>query len=278
MPGLSNTVGQIYLLNLNDRRVFHVSRSSAGEAADIGSLLSRIAYLSTRAGNEPIVTFLSLATNLGPGRGSPAISDVWAHRPWFGTTQVLDVASDGTAGDGEGMSFTTDAVKPGAGATFALIASDSSNLVPGDDNESTDLFRRDLLWTTFEEFGVGKPGSGGFTPHLLGLGGSCEAGLYSIHVEDGFGGARGFLWVGLGQTDVPGFGGRFYIDLKQPYVALPIVLAGASGVAGAGTFDLDGGDVSDLGPLTVCLQCAFADPGANKKVSLTNGLALHIGE
>jgi hypothetical protein len=131
--------------------------------------------------------------------------------------------------------------------------------------------------TSFTEFGIGLAGTGGFVPHLFGVEGP-SVGPWSIGIEDGLGGASGFLWAGVATLDqFPVFGGHFYIDLSvQPWIYLPIVLGGGTDVAGDGSLTIDGVDVSSLAPLTIYLQATILDSGAVKKISLSNALQMDI--
>ncbi len=127
----------------------------------------------------------------------------------------------------------------------------------------------------FAEFGMGLSGSGGFVPHLTGTDGTCD-GTYQVHLKDGLGGASCLLWAGLGQTNANLFGGEFYVDLSKGYMLVPLILNGAAGVAGDGSIDVTGIDLSVFSGQTVYLQASLADPGAIHGVSLSNGLTMTI--
>lgn len=57
-----------------------------------------------------------------------------------GTTHLLSVATNGLSGNGPSFSPLVSADGP-----FVAFVSDASNLVPGDTNETTDVFLRDRL-------------------------------------------------------------------------------------------------------------------------------------
>ena len=130
----------------------------------------------------------------------------------------------------------------------------------------------------FTTFGEGLAGSGGFVPMLFGTDSSCMRAGHSINVTNGLGKALGYMWMGLGTVDIPGFGGHFYIDLGSASGKFALRLNGSAGQAGAGWISLPGADVSQWQGLTVYLQCTFLDPGAVRGVSLTNALQIDITE
>lgn len=131
--------------------------------------------------------------------------------------------------------------------------------------------------TSYDLFGQGLPGSSGFVPVLYGVDGGCGQATHELRVAGGLGRAAGVLWAGFGTLDLfPVFGGHYYIDPSAGSFTFPIRLAGPAGVPGAGTLDVPGGDLAKFAPLTLYLQCGFADPAAPAGISLTNGLALQI--
>jgi cysteine-rich repeat protein len=81
------------------------------------------------------VGFLSAATTLVPDDGNNVV-DVFVRDRMAGTTQVLSVATDGSAANGASVLWTTLSAD-GRTAVFASLA---SNLVPGDTNSAQDIF------------------------------------------------------------------------------------------------------------------------------------------
>jgi hypothetical protein len=132
--------------------------------------------------------------------------------------------------------------------------------------------------TNYTVFGQGLAGTSGFVPVLYGVNGNCGIAGHEVRVAGGLGGTPGVLWVGFAQTDLyPVFGdGHFYLDMAGNGLTFPIRLFGPAGVPGAGVLDMTGGEVVGVAPLTLYLQCGFADPGAPAGISLTNGLTMQI--
>jgi hypothetical protein len=167
----------------------------------------------------------------------------------------------------------------GNGQQLAFLSM-ATNLDPTDANFSTiDVFVRDCSEVRFVEFGVGLAGSGGVAPHLLGKDGREKLGDFSLEIENGLGGAAGFLWIGTQSADYfPFFGGHFYVSFGAPWTYLPISLGGSPGVPAAGSLELPGLDLSAFDGLTLTLQATLLDPAASHGVALTNGLAMNIGD
>ena len=158
---------------------------------------------------------------------------------------------------------------------IVVFQSAATNLVTGDGNGVQDVFAHMTCAAVFSEFGAGLAGSGGYVPHLFGTDGSCYYG-FTLSIADGVGFAPGLLWVGLGQSDLPLFGGHFYIDLSQFFVPIPVLLDGVVGQAGQGTLTIEGDDLTDYGGLTAYLQLLLVDAGAVRGVALSNGLTLDL--
>lgn len=128
----------------------------------------------------------------------------------------------------------------------------------------------------FSRFGVGLAGSGGFVPQLDCTRGPCDAGGPLVNISQGLGGAHGNLWIGLTQSDLPFFGGHFYVAFGGPWVTVPIRLNGTPGVPGAGFLDVPGSSVNAYSGLVLFMQVSLADAGAIHGVSLTNGCEVMI--
>ena len=184
--------------------------------------------------------------------------------------------------DGAGVAtFTFDFVAPSSTGTLTLYAAGNSvdgNGRNGGDHAATTTLQVAVVdnLTSFVEFGDALAGSGAIEPRLVGVDGP-SIGPWSISVEDGLGGAPGLLWAGLGTKDQAAFGGHFYVDFAvPPWLALPIQLDGTPGIAGDGSFDFVGLDVSSFAPLTLYLQATLLDPGALRDISLTNALQMDV--
>ncbi len=128
---------------------------------------------------------------------------------------------------------------------------------------------------SFESYGEGLPGSGGWTPQIVGASDLCLSSNASIRIVDGLGGAFGFLWVGTETASLPALGGTLLIDLAGTWARLPTRLHGFQGIPGGGFLDL-GADFSGFQGLTLHFQGMFSDAGAPRGVSFTPGTTLMV--
>lgn len=133
---------------------------------------------------------------------------------------------------------------------------------------------RDNL-VTFESYGTGVAGAGGFVPSIGGLVGPAEGGAV-LQIREGLGGALGFLWIGVAQGSSFGFGGEFLFDFGQFFTFFALPLGGGAGVPGAGSLDLAVGDQSSLLGTTVYLQYTGFDAAGPSGFSFSNGTKLEI--
>jgi hypothetical protein len=129
---------------------------------------------------------------------------------------------------------------------------------------------------TFEEYGSGKPGKGGLTPSLSGLGYTTLGGAVTLRVQDAVGGAPALLLVGTGKLD------QGFLAIEQVAASFALTLGGTPGLAGAGGFTLPvhmPNETRYIG-MEFALQVVVLDPAAGGpgpgKLSLSNGLAFTI--
>ncbi|MHC5211085.1 MAG: M28 family metallopeptidase [Planctomycetota bacterium] len=128
------------------------------------------------------------------------------------------------------------------------------------------------------EYGAGLAGSGGYVPVLSG-GGSANLGQgFSVLLEDGLGGAPGYLVLGTDGASLPKFGGTILVGPLDSLTLLPAVLAGAA-TPGAGWVQFHSSVPNDplLTGVGAYLQYVVADPGAVFGRSLSNGLEFVFG-
>ena len=107
-----------------------VSVSSAGEEGNDASGISDI------SADGRFVAFGSNATNLIPGGNLPF--SIFVHDRQSGSTEIVSMSSSGR--QGEGFSSAPDI---NADGRFVAFDSDAANLVRGDRNNITDVFRHD---------------------------------------------------------------------------------------------------------------------------------------
>ena len=125
--------------------------------------------------------------------------------------------------------------------------------------------------------GEGTAGTGGFVPrhHITGLP-QLGAPGFGIAGSGFLGGTTVFLAYGLGQTDVPAFGGSFHVDPLVDVLAFPA--GGPAGAAGQGAFSIPFTVPVDplLVGVTITTQCGAVDAGVAHVdgIALSNALAI----
>ncbi|GAA1576927.1 hypothetical protein GCM10009789_33110 [Kribbella sancticallisti] len=143
----------IFVTDRKSGAVERVSVSSSGEQGNSFSLSP------TLSADGRYVGFNSGASNLVPG-DTNGQADSFVHDRVTGTTELISVGLDGKPADNMSSppSFTAD-------GRYVVFNSDASNLVPGDTNGQTDIFRRDRqtgvvdLVSTALDGGFGNGGS-----------------------------------------------------------------------------------------------------------------------
>ena len=203
---------------------------------------------------DGVTTAVSMRNHFGPG-GAGSGTDVWT-----ATTYGLDGAPIETkqlTGDGV-LSFTVGEI----------------HRVVLDDVGGTAFAMDDL---TFEpptacgkQYGVGCPGSGGFTPTLRAVG--CDEPSLSLIIDDGLGGANAFLFLGLAPAAAPLGGGCFLRVAPAVGPLGPLPLGGPG--AGTGTVTLTVPHPVVGATTTVTVQAFLDDGGGAMSFSTTNGLEL----
>jgi hypothetical protein len=132
----------------------------------------------------------------------------------------------------------------------------------------------------FEQRHASGPGTGGIAMSFGARGPFRADDTIELRVRGGLGGAIGGLLLTERGASVPnlfGAGHGLWLDVSGPTVAVPIVLGGAPGVAGAGTLA-----VSVPIPLTMLgvelhHQVGVIDAGAPLGLSTSNGLRIRYG-
>jgi Tol biopolymer transport system component len=226
------------------------------------------------SGDGRFVVFASAGNTLVAGNTNSA-PDVFLHDRQTHVTTRSTVSTSGAQADkgGQAAAVSDDGLVVG-------FQSESTNLVPADTNDRSDVFVRDALgcngaggWTAY---GAGLAGAGGFVPSLLGTGCPLPGALITLHVEHAVGGAGGTLFVGLGPAALPFKGGSL---LVSPILQAVIGVGGTPGAPGAGGLVLPAllPATPTLSGVSLFLQAAFSDAAAVKDVSLTQGLEMEIG-
>jgi uncharacterized repeat protein (TIGR01451 family) len=128
VPHDTNGARDVFVHDLDTGRTTRVSVSSAGGQSNGESFLDSI------SGSGRFVSFLSEATNLVPGDTNGA-RDIFVHDRLTGETRRVSVSSRGA----QGNAISQDSQISGNGA-FVAFGSGASNLVPGDTNDTGDVF------------------------------------------------------------------------------------------------------------------------------------------
>jgi Tol biopolymer transport system component len=138
VPGDHNSATDIFVHDLSARITTRVSVSTGGEQADDGSFEPAINR------NGRYLTFISSATTLVAAGDTNQAPDVYVRDMRAGTTTRVSVTPTGSEPNGFG-NYQPDITADGRLITFMSAASD---LVPGDTNDTTDIFVRDMITQT----------------------------------------------------------------------------------------------------------------------------------
>ena len=138
VPGDTNNYGDVFVHDRQTKQTSRVSVTSSGIQGNSGS------YWPFISADGRYVAFDSAANNLVPG-DTNNIQDMFVHDRQTWQIIRVSVASDGT--EANDLSYTPSISADGRYITFA---SEASNLVPGDTNNTADVFAHD------------RGGSGGF--------------------------------------------------------------------------------------------------------------------
>src|SRR4028119_2515810 len=146
VPGDTNNNGDIFVRDLSTNTTTRVSVDSAGNQ---GNNISRRPSISA---DGRFVTFDSYATNLVPGDTNASL-DIFVRDLSTNTTTLVSASSSGDRGnDDSGLPSIS------ANGRFVAFRSIATNLVPGDTNDSRDIFVRDLLTNTITLVSVSSNG------------------------------------------------------------------------------------------------------------------------
>jgi Tol biopolymer transport system component len=145
VPGDTNGAVDVFVRDWLAGTTERVSVSSGGEQ---GNGLSGASGVAISADGR-FVAFESLASNLDTNTAS----DIFVRDRKTGTTTRVSLGRGGRQANGESEWPTIS-----ADARYVAFTSRASNLVPGDTNESSDVFVRDRLGGTTDRVSVGSRG------------------------------------------------------------------------------------------------------------------------
>jgi Tol biopolymer transport system component len=136
VPGDTNGTWDVFVRDRRTARTTRVSESSTGEQANWPSEYPSIST------NGRYVTFSSFASNLVPGDANEN-NDISLHDRRTGSTTLESRSSTGEQGD-YGHTYAPNPTASTNGRYIAF-ASAATNLVPGDTNDTSDVFVRDRV-------------------------------------------------------------------------------------------------------------------------------------
>ena len=140
-PGSESNVQKIFVYDQQTGSISQVSLTPEGGNPNNGSSLPAI------SADGRYVAFVSSATDLVAGDGN-GVQDIFVYDRQEGTTTRASVTPVGD--DPNGKSFFPALSAKGR---YVAFSSNASNLVPGDDNEATDVFVYDRLLETTTRVG-----------------------------------------------------------------------------------------------------------------------------
>ena len=130
---------------------------------------------------------------------------------------------------------------------------------------------------SFETYGTGLAGTGGFVPTLGGSGTPNIGNSVTLEIRNGVGGAFSKTLIGFSRADIDFAGGKLLVS--PPWIFVNANLGGANGQGGAGTADIPGGLPNDptLVGAKIDFQTLIFDAGAPDGLAMTAGLEMEIG-
>ena len=159
VPGDTNGFDDVFVRDRRQGRTERVSVGPGGVQGDADSY-----GLPAISADGRFVAFVSGATNLVPGDTNGFVQ-VFVRDRQTGTTQRVSVGPRGAKGDADSFDPAIS-----AGGRFVAFTSWASNLVPGDTNDTTDVFVRDRQTGTTRRVSVGPRGvqgdAGSYGPAL----------------------------------------------------------------------------------------------------------------
>jgi Tol biopolymer transport system component len=265
VPGDTNLDSDVFLHDRASATTVRISVDAAGGEVDLDSVEASV----STDGN--VVCFSSQATTLVPG-DTNGVADVFIVERDRGLITRISLGVDGSEADAdcENPELSNDGY-------VAIFESAATTLVGGDGAGVRDVFAHATPEVGFVPYGAGLAGSGGFVPALTGVGGRGNGDFgYFAELTDGLGFAPGLLLVSTGDASFPLFGGTGLVDFGRLLASVPILLSGPFGSPGAGEIVLDGVDVTEMVDVSIYLQIVLVDSGAQKKISISNGLEMQI--
>jgi TolB protein len=146
--GDTNETWDVFLRDRQTASTTLISVSLTGTPADSSS------YGNAVSADGRYVMVTSLASNLVPGDGGDNVFQVYVRDRWLRTTSRVSESGTGVPANG---STYGNAMSPDG--RYLALASDATNLVPGDTNDATDVFIRDRARNTIARVDVSTGGA-----------------------------------------------------------------------------------------------------------------------
>jgi TolB protein len=146
--GDTNETWDVFLRDRQTASTTLISVSLTGTPADSSS------YGNAVSADGRYVMVTSLASNLVPGDGGDNVFQVYVRDRWLRTTSRVSESGTGVPANG---STYGNAMSPDG--RYLALASDATNLVPGDTNDATDVFIRDRARNTIDRVDVSTGGA-----------------------------------------------------------------------------------------------------------------------
>jgi subtilisin family serine protease/Tol biopolymer transport system component len=151
VPGDTNRQADVFVHDQARDRTTRVSVASDGAEGNNSTFPTPPAI----SADGRYVAFPSYASNLVPGDTNNA-EDVFVHDRVTGSTERVSIATDGSQ---TGQFTSSSYPSLSADGRYVAFASGGSNLVPGDGNNTTDIFVRDRVADTTERVSIGAGGA-----------------------------------------------------------------------------------------------------------------------
>ncbi|HUC90125.1 MAG TPA: hypothetical protein VMR45_04960 [Patescibacteria group bacterium] len=155
VPNDTNGVGDTFVRDLVHHTTTRVNVASNGDQANGSSGIENPAQISA---DGRYVAFDSFATNLVPN-DTNGRQDVFLHDRNTGRTTRVSVGANGVEANANGSGSMAPALSEDG--RYVAFASDSTNLVANDTNNSTDIFVRDRQHGTTTRVSVASDGTQG---------------------------------------------------------------------------------------------------------------------
>ena len=156
VDGDTNDAGDVFVHDRSSRRTIRVSVSSQGAQGDRESTYPSV------SGDGRYIAFTSTATNLASG-DTNNLPDVYVHDRQTSSTERVSIGSKGEQPDGMSYTYVPAISEDGNRVVFS---SSATTLVPGDTNNTPDVFLRDRRSGATERVSVSSEGVQGNGPSL----------------------------------------------------------------------------------------------------------------